>query len=267
MIPSLRYSSLEFLGLQLQTHGLFAASGLLVWYCASLYLARKRGLDTYPLLVSIPVAAVVGAITGHQLFLLTSPQRVPTSSAPFDLWAGQSMQGVVVGGAIAVCVALIVTIRIAHPKASGTDKSSLFAQYADTVGAMLPLGIALTRIGCFLIHEKPGRQTSFVLGVRGGCSDGSMFTACHDLALYEVIATALFAVFACFRLSRDVRVMIAPSFVIYYGVFRAMVSLLEDRNPPSFSVVGQAYLATAALGVVMQVAATRVSTRRATPPA
>jgi phosphatidylglycerol:prolipoprotein diacylglycerol transferase len=83
----------------------------------------------------------------------------------------------------------------------------------------------VARIGCFLVHDHPGRLTDFPLGVRfaGG--------ARHDLGLYEAIvlfaiAGLLWSLWARRRLEGRLLGLLA----ILYGCARFLLDLLRASD-------------------------------------
>lgn len=60
---------------------------------------------------------------------------------------------------------------------------------ADCMGFAFPLGWIFGRLGCFVVHDHPGRETDFFLGVENYYESGVVR---HDLGLYEVF----YAIFA-----------------------------------------------------------------------
>ncbi|MCB9741757.1 MAG: prolipoprotein diacylglyceryl transferase [Alphaproteobacteria bacterium] len=71
--------------------------------------------------------------------------------------------------------------------------------YGDLVLYGLTLGWAFGRLGCFSVHDHPGTETDFWLGVYGTCPpDNLASVACHSLGLYEALHA--FALFGLLRL-------------------------------------------------------------------
>ena len=90
-----------------------------------------------------------------------------------EFWDGLSSFGGLLGGILAA----VLFFRI---------RGVPLSRYGDAFAVGIPTGWAIARIGCFLVHDHPGRLTGFPLAVAfpGG--------ARHDLGLYE--AVVLFAI-------------------------------------------------------------------------
>jgi prolipoprotein diacylglyceryltransferase len=54
---------------------------------------------------------------------------------------------------------------------------------ADALVYGTTLGWFFGRLGCFAVHDHPGTETRFWLGVYGICSSHERVVACHDLGL------------------------------------------------------------------------------------
>ncbi len=63
---------------------------------------------------------------------------------------------------------------------------------SDVICFGLPLGWFFGRMGCFTVHDHPGRETDFFLGVEDWYGSG---VTRHDLGLYEVIWSAAVVLF------------------------------------------------------------------------
>jgi phosphatidylglycerol:prolipoprotein diacylglycerol transferase len=93
-------------------------------------------------------------------------------------------------------------------------------EYADVSVFGLPLGEAIGRLGCFLIHDHPGTPTDFFLGVR--YPDGVVR---HDHGLYlSLNGLVLFLVFL-WLLKRKVH---PGTFVIIFLVWNGIARFILD---------------------------------------
>ncbi|MBX3247079.1 MAG: prolipoprotein diacylglyceryl transferase [Myxococcales bacterium] len=69
---------------------------------------------------------------------------------------------------------------------------------SDVVAWVFPLGWIFGRLGCFVVHDHPGAQTTFFLGVENW--EGQEGVIRHDLGLYEVFwSIAVFSLFWSMR--------------------------------------------------------------------
>jgi phosphatidylglycerol---prolipoprotein diacylglyceryl transferase len=174
LIPWFEAPALHLGPITLQAFGILAALGVAVAVRASAWAASRRGLDPRPVLDFAIWGVVAGVAAGHLLHVaayhpaeLRDPRRV------LQFWDGLSSMGGLAGGVLA---AWIFFRRRGVP----------LPDYGDSFAVGVPTGWAVARIGCFLVHDHPGRLTGFPLAVRfpGGPR--------HDLGLYE--ALVLFAI-------------------------------------------------------------------------
>lgn len=79
-------------------------------------------------------------------------------------------------------------------------RGSVALAFADPIAFSFPLGWMFGRLGCFGVHDHPGRVTDFFLGVADYQVGYPPYQVRHDLGLYEVIwsaaTMALFVVLA-----------------------------------------------------------------------
>lgn len=136
-------------------------------------------------LVGWLVAGVfVGGHLGHALFY--EPKYYMEN--PMELlrvWDGISS----FGGFIACAIIVYVIFK--------RLKAPVLA-LGDMVFYGLAMGWGFGRLGCFSVHDHPGTQTDFFLGVYGTCpgTGADPLLACHPLGLYEAIHSfALFGLF------------------------------------------------------------------------
>jgi phosphatidylglycerol:prolipoprotein diacylglycerol transferase len=112
---------------------------------------------------------LTGILGGHLLHLVAyHPEELSDPRRVLAFWDGLSSFGGLVGGVIAA----VLFFRL---------RGMSLAGYGDAFAVGVPTGWGVARIGCFLVHDHPGRLTSFPLAVRfpGG--------ARHDLGLYEAV--------------------------------------------------------------------------------
>jgi phosphatidylglycerol---prolipoprotein diacylglyceryl transferase len=163
-------------------HGLTIAVGILVGALAAAYDARLRGLEP-DRMYTVAAIVVVGALVGGRVFYLFEHGLLDDAGAWFS-----STGFTFYGGFIAAALGIAYYVR----------RERLAASYLDAVGAGLPLGIAVGRIGDVINGEHYGPATNFFLGVRNTHPDAltpSTDVAYHSGGLYEVlIAATVFAV-------------------------------------------------------------------------
>ena len=87
---------------------------------------------------------------------------------------------------------------------------------ADTIIFGLPIGLWVGRMGCFLIHDHPGKETVFPLGVL--YPDGIVR---HDHGFYLSLNGLLLALVFFWMAKRKVRTgMYLVVFLCWYGIVR-----------------------------------------------
>lgn len=213
MIPYITWTTIPIGPLTLHVWGLFVALGFAAAAWAAGWLARRRGGDAqvvYDLAARMVVTGMVGGRLGHVIlyepaYYLAHPLEV------FAVWEG----GLSLFGGLLVSVA----VGVWYLRARRVD----VWRYADAVAFGLPVGFAVGRIGCFLIHDHPGTATDFVLGVQ--YPDGVVR---HDLGLYEVLNGVLLA--ALFVVMAQKRVPVGwflAVFAMEYGMFRVVTDGLR----------------------------------------
>jgi phosphatidylglycerol:prolipoprotein diacylglycerol transferase len=129
-------------------------------------------------------------------------------------WDGLSSTGGVLGGTAGV----VLYFRIRRVP---------FSRYADLFALALPPGWAVARLGCFSVHDHPGRLTTFPLAV--AFPEGAR----HDLGLYDALLLGLISaiVYALARrgLLRD---RLLPLVALLYGIGRFFLDFLRASDLP-----------------------------------
>jgi phosphatidylglycerol:prolipoprotein diacylglycerol transferase len=139
--------------LSIHSYGfMLALSFLLGIYLAS-YRAKKRGVDVQQILdlsIYIIIAAVVGSRLAYIVFHLEDYHSLLDV---FALWqGGATLYG---GLLLAILASYIFTVK----------RRADFLLLADTMSPSIALGVALTRIGCFLSGCCFGKATTLPWGV------------------------------------------------------------------------------------------------------
>lgn len=213
MIPWFEPPALHLGPITIQVFGLLAALGVATGVRSAAWAARRRGLDPRPVLDFAIWGVVAGIAAGHLVHVglyhpgeLASPRRV------LEFWDGLSSIGGLAGGVAAA----LVFFRI---------RGVPLDRYGDAFAVGVPTGWAVARVGCFLVHDHPGRLTRFPLAVAfpGG--------ARHDLGLYEAlvlfaIAGVLWRLWARRRLEGKLLGLLA----VLYGVSRFLLDFLRATD-------------------------------------
>lgn len=181
MIPYFSWTTIELGPISLQVWGIFVSLGVIASLILALYLAEKKQLNK-DIIWDLYVWLILGGIFGGRMFYVFyyNPQLFSVNQLEiFRIWHGGASS---LGGFIGAISALLIYVKV--KKISFKD----FKPYAGILGVSLWLGWAIGRIGCFMIHDHPGRLSDFFLAVN--FVDGAR----HDLGLYESLLS--FAVFA-----------------------------------------------------------------------
>ncbi len=153
MYPTL----LQFGPLTLRAYGLMLAAAFVVGMLVSANRARNRGIDPrhiYDLSLVILLSAVIGARLFHFVFHY---EAYAITGEPFlqllRIWDGGLM---LFGGFILASIGSLIYLRV---------KKQPLWEITDILAPAVPLGMGLTRIGCFLNGCCFGRPTDSWLGV------------------------------------------------------------------------------------------------------
>jgi len=173
MIPYVTINLPEIFGFPIQIFGIMVAIGFL----AGDYLSRKRtlevGLDPAIMKNVVLISIFLGLFSAH-LFdtMFYEPRIFFTDFKKFlDFRTRLSSMGGGIGGGLCVWFYL-------------WRKNKSFLEYSDVIMFGYIPGWFFGRVGCFLVHDHPGRLTDFFLGVKfpGGVR--------HDLGFYDALILA-----------------------------------------------------------------------------
>lgn len=186
MIPYFEIPALHLGPITVQSFGVLAAAGVALASWLLVREAKRAGLDTQPMRDFAPWALVGGIVGAHLMHLfLYHPEELHGPLGTLQIlkfWDGLSSTGGVIGGALAA----VLWFR---------PRGLSLPRYGDVLALAIAPGWAVARLGCFTVHDHPGRLTSFALAVAfpGG--------ARHDLGLYDALLLAAISA-ALFILSR-----------------------------------------------------------------
>ncbi|MFH1631444.1 MAG: prolipoprotein diacylglyceryl transferase [bacterium] len=238
MIPYFEFTSIQAGPLTLYVWGFFVALGFVAGSLAAGWMARRRNLKivaVYDLAAIAMLAGLVGGRLAH-ILLYDPGYYLGNPSEILMIWHGGLS---VYGGFIAVVIAGAIYLR--RKKLSVWD-------YADTAVFGLPVGLWIGRIGCFLIHDHPGTQTSFPLGIE--FPDGIIR---HDHGLYLSINGLAMAItfLLLARKQRQTGLYIAI-FALWYGIVRFGLDFLRAFDVRYLGLTPAQYLSIllAAFGII-----------------
>jgi phosphatidylglycerol:prolipoprotein diacylglycerol transferase len=210
MIPYFAWSEIHLLGLTIYVWGIFVALGFLVGTFAAAWFAKKQNLDR-KLIVDLAFWMIIAGIVGGRLGqLFYTPELLSHPLLILMIWQGGLS---FFGGLIAAGATAIAFLRF---------KRLPVLPYVEALAFGLPFGEMIGRIGCFLIHDHPGKETTFFLGIL--YPDGIVR---GDHGLYLVLTSAFLAVIFLMLL----RIKDRPGlFVGLFALYEGCVRFLLDFN-------------------------------------
>jgi len=177
--------SLPILGdtLSIQPFGVLVATGVLLGAWVAGQFARRNDLDPIATGDLVTYAVVTGFILGYFLNGLlyereTFMQALRDPSLFLTTWLGLSSYGGFFGGILGCFI-------------WKWRKKMELLPYANAVCFGLPFGWLFGRLGCFVVHDHPGKVTDFFMAVDGYRFGEPPFAPRHDLGLYEVLYSLL----------------------------------------------------------------------------
>lgn len=218
MIPYFQITTINLGPLSIQAWGTLVALGFLAGILVDLKRAKSAGFKkeqiidlAFWIVLSSMVFGRVVYVAGHLPdYLATNSWRM------FYFWEGGMT---VFGGFIGAVIAYIIFVK---------KKKLPFWKFGDVVIFGLPLGLAIGRVGCFLIHDHIGKPTDFFLGMQ--YLDG---LTRHENALYLVINAAL--LFLVYLLvdkyyRHKFSGLFVVVFMLWYGFFRFWLDFLRATD-------------------------------------
>lgn len=222
MIPFFQYTSIPLGPLHVQVWGTCVALGIIVGTWAASWYGEKRFSIQQAVIFDVAFWMTLSALIGARVwyvFFEWPGGFLRAGWNAFAVWnGGMSFSGSFIFGAAAF-------LLYVHLK-----KLSL-SEMAATIAFGLPFGIALGRLGCFLIYDHPGSPTHFFLGEQ--YIDGVVR---HNNGLYLALASILNALLFFFlaRHKKNVSAYLFPSlFLIWYGVSRLFLDIFRATDLPN----------------------------------
>lgn len=175
MLPYFKLQTIYLGPIPIQVWGLMVAIGILAAIFLAAKTAAKAGLDKnkiWDASFGMVLFAFLGARLVH-VFGYSWEFYAQNLAEIFKIWHGGLSS---TGGLIAALLYFLYFVR---------RQRLDFWLYSDAIAYGFPLGYAIGRIGCFLIHDHPGTLSDFVLAVK--YPEGAR----HDLGLYLSISSAL----------------------------------------------------------------------------
>lgn len=235
MIPYFSWTSFNIGPITIYVWGTFVALGALIAFFLAERAARKMGMDRNTvgdIVAWMIVWGFVGARFAHILFYNPLPYLKDPLEI-FRVWNGGLSS---LGGFIAAFLVLLYFVK--------RKKMDLF-RVTDALVAGFPLGWAVGRIGCFLIHDHPGTLSHSFLAVQ--YPGGSRF----DLGLIESLTGFFLELVLLFVLWKFPKRGI-PTYAVcvMYLVIRFCTDFLRATDLPNADV-RFAHLTPAQIGAII----------------
>ena len=168
---------------KLQPFGILVATGVLLGAWVAGRFARRNELDPVATGDLVTYAVVTGFILGYFLNGIlyerdTFMEALRNPSMFLSTWLGLSSYGGFFGGILGCFIWKWRTKKELLP-------------YANAVCFALPFGWLFGRLGCFVVHDHPGKVTDFFLAVNEYRFGAPPFQPRHDLGFYEVLYSLL----------------------------------------------------------------------------
>ena len=185
--------------------GVLVATGIVLGLRLAQWYGKRNGIRPEAVQDCALYSVLFGFVIGHVFALvfyfpeklLEAPWRI------FFFWEDLSSYGGVFGSVVGGWI---------WSRRRGVPVLPVY----DCIGFGFPLGWVFGRTGCFVVHDHPGKETDFFLGVRDYEYPDLPLATRHDLGLYEVLwALGIVALFLW--LSRRPRPV---------GLYSALVALL-----------------------------------------
>jgi phosphatidylglycerol:prolipoprotein diacylglycerol transferase len=177
----------------IQTFGILVATGVVLGTRIAERQAMQWGIHPSYVADFATHVVVIGFISCYFLNGLfyeteTLLEILEDPSLLFKKWLGLSSFGGFIGAALG--------IFIWHKR-----RKLPVLHLSDVIAWVFPFGWIFGRLGCFVVHDHPGAQTTFFLGVENW--EGQEGIIRHDLGLYEVFWSIL--VFSIFWSMRNLK--------------------------------------------------------------
>lgn len=213
MIPYFTPPSIPLGPVTLEPFGLLTAAGVLVGVLLAQRAARREGLNPQVVADFGFWGLLGGLLAGHLMHLgLYHPEEYTGPLSLLKVWEGLSSTGGMIGGVLAAAL----YFRL---------KGLSFRRYADALALGAVPGWAVARLGCFAVHDHPGRRTDFFLAVV--FPDGPR----HDLGLYEALMLgAMTALLYALRSRHRLQGRLLPLAALLYGVGRFGLDFLRATD-------------------------------------
>jgi phosphatidylglycerol:prolipoprotein diacylglycerol transferase len=231
--------------------GLMFMLGILAAILVGRWYLKGRGADPDEV-YGLVVAAVAGGLLGARLFYIIGNWNLYASN-PLQLLKFWEMNGLVFyGGLLGGALAAVIFIRL---------KRLPFWTFADTAGLALPLGMAITRVGCFLNGDSFGKASGLPWAVtfpeQTRVNMGITALRVHPVQIYELLLDlGLFAFLMIYQRheKRDGNIFLL--FLVGYSTIRFFMEFLrfhlKSDAGPAFQIMSVAIFVAAGIVYLMR---------------
>ncbi len=226
MLPYFQYNSILIGPVVIQVWGLMVALGIIAAVLLMIALSKKYLLSKEVFLdlsVWILLAGFIGARAFHIVFYnLDYYLAHPLDTLKF--WqGGASSLGGLFGAAVAVW--LFVKLR----QFSWAE----FLPYLDIVFFSLWFGWAIGRLGCFFIHDHPGKLSTFFLAIN--FPNGAR----HDLGLYDALVSLVIFFLTAIFFKHLIKLrwgLVSAFSLAFYATARFLLDFLRATDLPESDI-------------------------------
>lgn len=227
MIPWFEFHRVWLGPVPIQVWGLCVALGMVVSLLLIYREAKNKKILPEPLL-DLSLRMIVYGVVFARLFHIVFYEPAFFLSHPVEIIAiwhgGLSSFGGLCGALIAVFIEI---------KRKKIDTSSL-GVYGNILSYAAVFGWMVGRVGCFLIHDHLGAESSCVLAL--DAPNGRRL----DMALLEIICLLPLAIVFIVLKKKKIEHLYAPLLFVYYGILRFVLDFW--RADPSFATGDTRYL-------------------------
>jgi len=250
MIPYIESHTLDLGIITIQTWGIFVSAGILTGLVVSAKRAEKLGLKKN-LIYDAGVWIIAGAMLVARIFHILFYDIQTYINNPLEILRIDHGGLSITGGFIGAIIAGVWYYKKQNKKITSKDTKIDILKYADATIFWLPIGLGIGRIGCALIHDHPGTETTFALATK--YPDQIIR---HDHGIYlsinGFILAIIFAILA--RKKQKTGVFIAV-FSIWYATVRFILDFLRiiDKTYLGLTPAQYASIALLVFGILITI--------------
>lgn len=226
MLPYFEWHQINLGPITIQIWGLLVALGFMCAIAWSYWLARKYFLSEQVIL-DMALWAIMGGFVFARLFFVFFYSLDYFYQYPIDIfkiWLGGASS---FGGFFGAGIAIYFFAKLRH------FSWKELSPYIDITAFGLWLGWGVGRIGCFLIHDHPGRLSDFWLAVNFPAG------ARHDLGLYDSLLAFGIFIFLLLFFKKIVKRGWGSIVFLTFGIYafvRFWLDFLRARDLPVIDV-------------------------------